>query len=249
MIKKYKHYFFDLDGTLWDLYKNTEIALRQICGEFGMLEDDESFASFYKSYHYHNEQVWSLYRIGKIEKSVLRTIRFQRAFDDAGLSMTAAQTEEFANRFLDVCPKLPHLLEGTHELLNFIKPHAKIHIITNGFKEVQGFKMEAGDLNQYITEMINSEDVGKRKPSPEIFEYALKVTGASIEESLMIGDDWDADIVGARNFGIDQVFLTNTEIQQATILSKDGEIRLPRHNYSATFTVNKLSDLIQLLNK
>ncbi|MEZ4800356.1 MAG: YjjG family noncanonical pyrimidine nucleotidase [Flavobacteriales bacterium] len=249
MIKKYKHFFFDLDGTLWDLYKNTEIALRQICSEFGMLEDDDSFKAFYKSYHYHNEQVWSLYRVGKIEKSVLRTIRFQKAFDEVGIEMSAEQTENFATRFLDVCPKLPHLIEGTHELLSFLYPHVKIHIITNGFKEVQGFKMDAGNLNQYITEMINSEDVGKRKPNPEIFEYALKVTGAKVEESLMIGDDWDADIVGARTFGMDQVFLTNTEIQQATILSKDGEIRLPRHNNSATFTVDKLSDLINILNK
>lgn len=247
MIKKYNHFFFDLDGTLWDLYKNTEIALRQLTTKLDLFDSEENFHSFYRKYHYHNEKVWALYRVGKIEKSVLRTIRFERAFLDAGIKLSESEVDQFATDFLNVCPKLPHLLEGTHELLSYIRPHAEIHIITNGFKEVQGFKMEGGNLNQYITAMINSEDVGKRKPSPEIFEYALKITGAKKEESIMIGDDWDADIIGARDFGMDQVFITNTEINQAKMMAGSEEYSLPRHNYSPTFTVDTLLELKEKL--
>jgi FMN phosphatase YigB (HAD superfamily) len=92
--------------------------------------------------------------------------------------------------------------------------------------------------------MINSEDVGKRKPNPEIFEHALKKAGAAKEESIMIGDDWDADILGARDFGIDQAFITHTEQMQLKLSGGDRTNQV-RHNYSPTFTVNNLSELIQ----
>jgi putative hydrolase of the HAD superfamily len=243
-LKKYNHFFFDLDGTLWDLYTNTEEALRILFKEFNLPAEPAFFSDFYSKYHYHNEKVWALYRVGKIEKEVLRTIRFERAFEEAGHPLVAAEIERFADRFLDVCPKLPNLLPGAHELLAHASKNGKLHIITNGFKEVQGFKMEAGNLNQYFDQMINSEDVGKRKPNPEIFEYALKKAGATKEESIMIGDDWDADILGARDFGIDQAFITHTEQMQLKLSGGDRTHQV-RHNYSPTFTVNNLSELIQ----
>jgi putative hydrolase of the HAD superfamily len=239
-LKKYKHIFFDLDGTLWDLYKNTEEALRQLYVEFGLNED--SFERFYKRYHYHNEKVWALYRVGKIEKEILRTIRFSRAFDDVSISQTEATVEAFASRFLEVCPRLPHLIDGTLELLDLAKTKASLQIITNGFKEVQGFKIEGGGLGGYFQEIVNSEDAGFRKPSKEIFEYAMKKANALASESLMVGDDWDADIIGARDAGLDQAFLTNTERMQHKLTGEAPS----RHNYQANYTIDSLRELIPL---
>jgi putative hydrolase of the HAD superfamily len=248
-VKNYKHLFFDLDGTLWDLYRNTEEALtilRDELSEKGIVIKD--FKRFYQRYLHHNERVWALYRVGKIEKDVLRVIRFERSFQDVGLTVDAATIDWFADRFLDVCPKLPNLLPGTIELLDSLKGKYHMHIITNGFQEVQGFKMTAGNLNDYFIHIINSEDAGAKKPNPEIFEFALNKAGATIEESLMIGDDWDADIIGARNFGIDQVFLTYTE-KVLFALNGKNEDATPRHNYKPTYTIDSLLELKEILKK
>lgn len=239
-MKKYNHIFFDLDGTLWDLYKNTEEALRQLYVEFDLNED--SFERFYKRYHFHNEKVWALYRVGKIEKEVLRSVRFSRAFDDVLMPQSEAMIDAFASRFLEVCPRLPHLIDGTMELLNVAREKATLHIITNGFKEVQGFKIEGGKLGGYFQEIVNSEDAGFRKPSKEIFEYAMKKANATASESLMVGDDWDADIIGARDAGIDQAFLTNTERMQQELTGAAPS----RHNYQANYTIDSLRELIPL---
>ncbi len=239
-MKKYNHIFFDLDGTLWDLYKNTEEALRQLYVEFELKED--SFERFYRRYHYHNEKVWSLYRVGKIEKEVLRTVRFSNAFEDISMPQSDTVIDAFATRFLEVCPRLPHLIDGTLELLNIASTKASLHIITNGFKEVQGFKIDGGKLGGYFQQVINSEDAGYRKPSKEIFEFAMKKANASPEQSLMVGDDWDADIIGARNAGIDQAFLTNTERMQQALTGTPPS----RHNYQANYTIDSLRELIPL---
>ena len=241
-MKKYKHIFFDLDGTLWDLHKNTHEAIQILFKEFDLNPSD--FEDFHKRYLFHNEQVWALYRVGKIEKEVLRTARFERAFVDCGIAVDDPFVEKFALRFLDVCPRLPHLLEGTHDLLSLWKEHATLHIITNGFKEVQGFKLDAGNLHGYFQYIVNSEDAGYRKPSPEIFKYALSKAAANKEHSLMIGDDWDADILGARDFGIDQVFIRQTENAQKKLLGQDVEFR---HNYKPTLVVDSLKEIIPLL--
>jgi putative hydrolase of the HAD superfamily len=245
---KYKHLFFDLDGTLWDLFKNTEIALNQLMEPLrqrGFKVDD--FNYFYRRYHIHNERVWSLYRVGKMDKHILRTERFKMAFQDINLHVPDETIDWFADCFLDICPKLPHLLPGTIDLLEALKGHFTMHIITNGFQEVQGFKMKAGQLEGYFTEIINSENAGVKKPDPGIFEYAMNRAGAKPEDSLMIGDDWDADILGARDFGMDQAFLTTSEIFMAQLQGKE-KIEA-RHNYKPTFVVNHLSELQVILKQ
>lgn len=241
-MKKYKHIFFDLDGTLWDLHKNTHEAIQMLFREFDLNEG--YFKDFHKRYLFHNEQVWALYREGKIEKEVLRTVRFERAFVDCGIQVNNEFVEDFAMRFIDVCPKLPHLLEGAIELLELWSKSAQLHIITNGFKEVQGFKLEAGKLNSYFHQIINSEDAGYRKPNPQIFQFAINRAGAQKQESLMIGDDWEADIIGARNFGMDQVFIRATENMQKKLLGTDVEFR---HNYKPTLIIDSLLEIIPLL--
>jgi putative hydrolase of the HAD superfamily len=243
---KYKHLFFDLDGTLWDLRRNTRIALEAIYADFsgeGLLP--EHFEHFYRRYIYHNDQVWALYREGKIEKHVLRVVRFERAFLDIGFTASAELCDRFADAFLDLCPRQPHLLPGALEVLDYCKKHYTLHIITNGFKEVQGIKMAAGKLDHYFTHVINSEDAGFKKPHAGIFQHAFALAGTNAAESLMIGDDWDADILGARNIGMDQIFLTTTE----DLLEEVSPGLTIRHNYKPTATISALSEMIDFLER
>lgn len=245
-MKSYKHLFFDLDGTLWDLHTNTRIAIEQLFEKFQDEIGSVKTRDFIPIYTKHNDAVWALYRQNKIEKSLLRTIRFERAFADCGADVDSEFIEKFATDFINTCPNGPNTIAGTHELLDYCKERYDLHIITNGFPEVQGNKMTAGRLDGYFKEIINSESAGARKPDPAIFEYALNKTSAKKEESLMIGDDWDADILGARDFGMDQVFLTTTEdILNEVALNKGQDVA--RHNYKPTYTVRDMFGLKQIL--
>lgn len=245
-MKKYKHLFFDLDGTLWDLQENTRNALIILFDKYKTELSDADFEKFFKRYHYHNDQVWTLYRQGKIEKDILRSIRFKRAFEDVGLTVSDDFIEQFSQDFLEVCPRQPKTLEGAHELLDYCKQHYQLHIITNGFIEVQGHKMEAAKLTSYFNQIINSEHCGVRKPNAGIFEYALDKAGANKEDSLMIGDDWEADIIGARDFGINQAFITTTDDLMNDIHKEAGHAPL-RHNYKPTYTISRLTELMEVL--
>lgn len=248
--KKYTHLFFDLDGTLWDLHRNTRVAMEQIYSARGFEQD--KFESFFHRYHHHNDKAWALYRDGKIEKALLRTVRFERAFSDVEIPMNAADIDRFADEFLDVCPRQPLLLPNTIALLEHCMHRYPMYIITNGFQEVQAIKMEVSGLGKYFQRVVLSEEVGVRKPHREIFDFAMEVSGAQPEWSLMIGDDWDADILGARDYGMDQVFITTTEqmldAQRAAWNGTETSAHnTSRHNYKPTYTIHNLAELIPIL--
>jgi putative hydrolase of the HAD superfamily len=140
-----------------------------------------------------------------------------------------------AANFLEKCPTLPHLIAGAKEILEYCSHRYKMHIITNGFKEVQEIKMTSSGIIHYFQHFFYSEDLGVKKPHPAIFRNALNISQCSAEEVLMIGDDWGADILGARNIGIDQVYLnTNNKLDR-------------RHNYTPTYSINDLRNLKEIL--
>lgn len=232
-MKHYKNLFFDLDGTLWDLHRNTRVSLTLLFeryAEAGL--SDVNFEYFYQRYFIHNERVWKLYREGKIEKMELRTTRFKRAFTDVKFPVTDQFVTQFANDFLATCPSQPHLVHGTLEMLNALHGKIPMHIITNGFRELQSIKMNAGGIAHFFEHVINSEDCGVRKPYRGIFEYAMKLTGATPENSLMIGDDFEADIIGARDFKMDQAWLQNGK---------------GKHKHKPTYTVTDMLGVLAIV--
>ena len=229
-MSKYKHLFFDLDGTLWDIHRNAELTLRQMFVQFGI--DEALFESFNKAYLKHNARVWAMYREGSMTKEELRTARFSRSMDDIGFAYNAEWMEQFSAAFVEQCPRQPHVIPGALEILKYLEGKYTMHIITNGFKEIQGIKMDGSGLTPFFVNNINSEDVGVRKPNPKIFHYAFELAGTCAEESLMIVDDWDADILVSRGVGMDQVFLKLDD---------------HRHNVHPTFTITELVELKNIL--
>lgn len=209
---KYRHLFFDLDGTLWDLHRNTRVALKIISDANPDLFSGVDFEQFYSWYHIRNSEVWTRYRHGTIAKEELRVVRFELALNDCGVVAENSAISNLADAFLEICPRQPHLVEGAQELLDHVSGRYHLHIITNGFQEVQGFKLAAAGITGYFSHIVFSEAAGVRKPNRGIFDLAFSLTGASPENSLMIGDDWEADIEGARSVGMDQAFLTTTEL-------------------------------------
>jgi putative hydrolase of the HAD superfamily len=205
-MKKYQHLIFDLDHTLWDFERNSNSALEEIYEELSLKEKGiPLFESFYENYKRINEACWTDYRNGILEKSELRTIRFKKTlalFDiyDDTLSLLICES------YLHKSPRKPHLIEGADEILRYLKSKYQLHILTNGFSEIQDIKMKASGLHQYFDHVIASEHAGAKKPHPQAFKFALEKIGAHVDECLMIGDNPEADIEGANNFGMDTIY-------------------------------------------
>lgn len=246
-MKKYTTLFFDLDGTLWDLKRNTEMVLSMLWEQWNFDEiAPGKFQTFFKQYTHHNDAVWALYRDNKIEKEVLRVVRFERAFGDLEIPMTPEQIADFADAFIDLCPRQSNVLPGTHELLKALAPHYPMHIITNGFSEIQMIKMKAAQLDGFFEHIIYSEDLGIKKPHAEIFHYACQKANCEPSQALMIGDDWDADIIGAMGVNMDQAFLSTTEDLLNEIRLDHGHKPL-RHNRKPTYRIAHLLELKDIL--
>jgi len=194
-----KHIFFDLDHTLWDFEVNSEKAYA-LCFEEHNIEAD--FNEFMTQYRPINLAYWKMYREEKVSKSDLKYGRLKDAFDAIKYSLSDNLLSQLAEDYLNHLPKFNQLFEGTFEVLDYLVEKYTLHIITNGFKEIQSHKMKQSGLEKYFDQFITSESVGVNKPNPRVFHYALEKADAFAHESIMIGDNLEADIQGALNVGI-----------------------------------------------
>jgi len=209
MKKKYKHLFFDLDNTLWDFEKNSNLAMQEVFRRFYVPSDKIDFNVFFRCYSTHNHLLWESYRNKGITKKELTRKRFQNTFDDLGIK--GIDAEEMNADYLEEMPKQEKLVDGVPEVLDYLrKKRYQLFIITNGFKEVQYKKLVNTGIAGYFVKIFVSEDVKAPKPSTAIFEYAIKSSNARKSQSLMVGDDWETDIMGAQKYGIDSAYLNNS---------------------------------------
>lgn len=194
-----QHIFFDLDHTLWDFDKNSGLAFNSIFEKNKIAIELEEFLEIYSPI---NMDYWKRYRENRVSKQDLRYGRLKDTFDVLKVNVTDEEIDQLSIDYIDHLPNHNHLLEGTVEILEYLHPKYKLHIITNGFKEVQHKKMESSGILKYFHTITTSEDVGVKKPDRLIFEAALKNASAKVEESIMIGDNFEADILGAHSFGM-----------------------------------------------
>ena len=203
---KYKHIFFDLDRTLWDFDAAAEVAFERIYEKYNLKSFGiPSAHEFHEVYHPLNEQLWVLYREEKITKEELNRTRFLKPLEHYGIH-DVELADHLSEDYVYWSPRIVRLVPDTMELLDYIKPKYHLHLITNGFQEVQHTKLSGSGLEPYFETLTVSEEVGVKKPNPEIFHYALRKAQAIAEESVVIGDEMAVDIDGARAAGINQIF-------------------------------------------
>ena len=202
-MKSVKHIFFDLDHTLWDFKKNAREALNEIFIDKQLaIRGVPSFDEFFARYSALNDHYWNLYRLGKISKDDLRYIRFNEALkafkiNDERLSF------EIGNAYIALCPKKTNLFPYAIEVLEHLKAeNLNLHIITNGFSEIQDIKMRESKLDSYFDLIVTPDNAGVKKPDPKIFQYALDNSNALANESVMIGDEPFIDVKGALDVGM-----------------------------------------------
>ena len=203
---KYRHLFFDLDHTLWDFETNADETLRELF----ITHDLQRYGTFtveqfVRVYSDINTALWRLYQANKITQQQLRAVRFVRTLTRLGVPENMVPTTISAE-FTDILPRKSAVFPHTHELLDYLRPNYRLHLITNGFNDIQSVKLASSNLTDYFEEIITSEHSGHLKPDPRMFAHALARTGATAPESLMIGDNLECDVLGAYNAGIDQVY-------------------------------------------
>ncbi|WPO79586.1 YjjG family noncanonical pyrimidine nucleotidase [Flavobacterium sp. KACC 22761] len=204
--------FFDLDHTLWDFDKNSEMAFDRI---FKTKYPEIKTEDFIEKYIPINQSCWKLYQNDEITHVELRYSRLKLSFDALNYKISDESINEIANDYIEFLTDNNHLFDGAIEVLEYLKPKYRLHIITNGFAKVQDKKINNASLSSYFDTITNSELAGVKKPNSIIFDFAVNLAQASKENSIMIGDCLDADVNGALNAGLDAIFFNEKKIEVA----------------------------------
>lgn len=217
----YKHIFFDLDHTLWDFEKNSALAFEKVLDRNKIEVELNVFLQYYVPL---NKLYWEKYRNEQVTQQELRYGRLKDTFSLLNYPISNDLIAILSKEYIEYLPKFNYLHEGAIELLHYLKPNYTLHIITNGFEEVQKGKIENSGLNGYFSSITNSEMAGVKKPNPKIFEYALSLANAKKEDSIMIGDCLEADIQGALDFGIDAIFFNENNITAPKLIKTVNQL-------------------------
>ena len=202
-MKTIKNIFFDLDHTLWDFDKNSDLTFLKILKKNDISVNVANFLNFY---HPINKKYWDMYRVNKVSKADLRYNRLSETFKKLNYKINDEVINQLAIDYIEHLSDFNHLIPDTLTVLDLLKSKYKMHIITNGFKEVQNRKLQKSDLIQYFETVTISEDVGVKKPHKLIFDHALTSANANIKNSIMIGDNFNADILGALGVGMKAIY-------------------------------------------
>ena len=222
---RYKHLFFDLDHTLWDFETNSKETLFDLYNQHNLSDRGISdFETFFKSYTFHNKRLWERYTMGYIRQEELKWKRMWLTLLDFKIA-DEPLAKKLSVEFLEHLPSKTNLFPYTFEILDYLKEKGyHLHLITNGFEKVQHAKLEKSGLKPYFKHVITSEESNNTKPNKEIFDYAFAKARAEADESIMIGDNLDADIQGGINAGMDTVFVNHIDADpyiKSTYIVKD----------------------------
>ena len=205
--------FFDLDHTLWDFERNSAATFQHLLEKHELQLRLQDFLAVYVPI---NRAYWKAYRQAEVTKEQLRYGRLKDAFDELGYAVNDTTIHALAEGYITHLTSFSHVFDHTHSTLEYLRPKYKLHILTNGFKEIQHKKLSGAQIDQFFSCVINAEEVGVKKPDPEIFDAALKRAKVRPEQALMIGDDLEADVHGALNAGWSALHFNNENLESDT---------------------------------
>ena len=231
-MQRYKNLFIDLDNTIYDFSGASRESFRETYDLLHYERYFDSFEHYLSLYEPYNLELWRIYGEGKITKEELNRRRYSHPLECVGVN-DQQLADTFCREALGRIPTKGPLMPGALELLKYLRPKYNMYILSNGFKELQSRKMRTAGIDGYFDALILSEDIGINKPNRELYEYALVRTGSKLNESLMIGDMFDTDIVGAANIGMEQMYYNPKE--------KKG------HAFSPTYEVTHLLQIKEIL--
>ena len=209
MNKKFKDIFFDLDHTLWDFDKNSKYTFKKILNDNKIDIDVDIFLTAYIPI---NNYYWKLYRENNMSKDKLRYGRLIDTFKALKRDVSTEIIDKLSDDYVKYLSSFNFLIDETIPILNYLDTKYKLHIITNGFQEVQNLKLINSGIDNFFKTVTNSEMAGVKKPNKKIFQLAINKANADFNSSIMIGDNLEADIQGAFNVGMDAILFNYHKI-------------------------------------
>lgn len=210
-----KTLFIDLDDTIWDFQANSKLSLRQVYDEFSLGRAFTGYEQFEKLYMTANHELWEEYHHNRVTKDFLIVERFARPFREAGSALSGDMDFIMAlnHRYLDVLAQQKTLVPGAIDLLDYLTAKGyPLYILSNGFAEVQARKLQSGGIDRYFKRLILSDEIGITKPDRRLFDYALQVVGSTAADTVIVGDNYDADILGAMNAGWRSIYFNRDNL-------------------------------------
>ena len=231
----YKNLFIDLDNTLWDFQTNSKNVLSVLFFKYGLDKYFKDFEEYFKIYSQHNDYLWEQYALNKINKDELNKERFAYPLWQKDLDLPEVEEGMQAN-YLPLLSEQTVLMPACIEVLDYLKSKRyKLYLVSNGFVEIQHKKLSGAGLYKYFDKLFFSEEIKAHKPSKVFFDTAIKSTNSKKKESIVIGDNFLADIEGAKNAGLDQIWFCTSGSVPAD---------LP---FKPTYTITQLTELKNIL--
>ena len=206
----YKNLFFDLDDTLWAFSANARDTYEEMYRKYDYDRFFDSFEHYYSLYQRRNLELWAEYADGKVTKEELNRQRYLYPLEAVGAG-DSALAEAYEKDALATIPTKSKLMPHAREVLEY----------------------HSAGIDHYFKKVILSDDIGLLKPAPQLFYFALSATQSELRDSLMIGDSWEADMVGANGVGMHHAFY-----------NVSGRTEFP---FKPTYLLKDLKELMQIL--
>ncbi|OLS26866.1 MAG: putative HAD-hydrolase YfnB [Candidatus Heimdallarchaeota archaeon LC_2] len=204
LINQVRSLLVDFDDTLVD-YKTCEnLALNDLFSWYQL--DIEQYPGIGKLYTDINNKLWPLLEKGKMSIPEIRKRRFEIMSEKVPFNDDPLVID---SKYLKFFVKNTTISNSTISVIKSLKNAGyKIMITTNGIREVQRKRINKVGLESIVDGVITSEDVEHAKPSPVMFETALRRLSSKNEEAFVVGDSLTSDIAGANNANIPSCWIT-----------------------------------------
>ena len=229
----YSCVFIDLDDTLWDFHANAKSSLQEIYDAKNLNQYFDSFDQYFSIYAKRNVELWEQYGKGTISKQELSLERFLHPLIQVGIN-NSTLAKQIGDEYLELLPTRKALIPFAKDLLEYLYPKYPLTIVSNGFIEVQYKKLHSCHIEQYFTHVVLSEAAKALKPDKRIFDFAMQLNNVSASQCIMIGDSYEADIIGGKNAMIDQIYF-------------DPKEKTLSGSFPATYHVKNLQEILAIL--
>lgn len=197
---------FDLDDTLFDHTGTSRAALRATTANLPFFPALD-FEEFYQHYSDLLEALHLQVLHGRLSYTEARDQRFRGLLARYQPAATPADVARLAEAYAGQYPQQRQPVAGALALLQALRPHYRLGIITNNRTAEQLDKLHFLGMADLVDVLITSEDVGVPKPDPRIFRAALHRLAAEPAKTVLVGDNWQADVLGALAVGIRPLWL------------------------------------------
>jgi 2-haloacid dehalogenase len=216
---KHRLFLFDLDDTLLDFKASEKLSFARTLQQLGVVEGiDELFPLYQKI----NVELWRQFETGAVSKDFLKVERFRSTFAANRLDLDAHAASHL---YLESLSETVVLIDGATQVCEALAAIGEVGVITNGVASIQSRRIASAGLGDHISFTATSEECGFAKPDIRFFEYTVKMARTfARDETIIIGDRLDADILGANRFGIESCWFNPSNLPNETEALPDYEV-------------------------